>query len=154
WGGVIATKVAALFPERVRSLVLADSTRGSGRTAEGAERMRERVRALSRLGAERFAAERAPRLAAPDAPAAALEALAAGMAAVRLPGYAAAAEMMATTDTSPLLGRVSCPTLVLVGEHDEVTGVAESRVLADAIPGARLAVIPDAGHAAIQERPE
>ncbi|MGH3658181.1 MAG: alpha/beta fold hydrolase [Micromonosporaceae bacterium] len=57
------------------------------------------------------------------------------------------------SDTPGVLGRLGVPVLVLVGEHDRVTGVAESERLAGAIPGARLAVIPAAGHAAIQERP-
>jgi pimeloyl-ACP methyl ester carboxylesterase len=75
------------------------------------------------------------------------------MAAVRLAGYAAAAEAMATTDHGPILPTLTVPTLVLVGDHDVVTGVAESQLLADAIPGARLVVVADAGHAAIQEQP-
>ena len=46
------------------------------------------------------------------------------------------------------------PTLVVVGEDDVVTGVPESRLLADRIPGARLSILPRAGHAAITERPD
>jgi pimeloyl-ACP methyl ester carboxylesterase len=75
------------------------------------------------------------------------------MAQVRLPGYRAAAEFMAATDTAARLPAISVPTLVLVGEHDVVTGVDESRLLADRIPGARLVVVPGAGHAALTERP-
>jgi pimeloyl-ACP methyl ester carboxylesterase len=60
---------------------------------------------------------------------------------------------MAATDTAGLLPRLRQPTLVLVGEHDQVTGVPESRLLADRIPGARFHLVPGAGHAAVTERP-
>ncbi|MGJ5671178.1 MULTISPECIES: alpha/beta hydrolase [Rhodococcus] len=153
WGGVVALEVARRRPDRVRTLVLADSTRGSGTSPERAAAMRDRVRALREAGADRFAAERAPKLTAPGAPGAVRSRVAADMAAVRLAGYAAAAEAMATTDHGPILPTLTVPTLVLVGDHDVVTGVAESQLLADAIPGARLVVVADAGHAAIQEQP-
>ncbi|WP_409331166.1 alpha/beta fold hydrolase [Trujillonella humicola] len=153
WGGVIATVVAARHPERVRTLVLADSTRGSGTSPERAVAMRLRVADLADAGAEAFAAQRAPRLVAPGCDPEVAEAVRAEMARVRLPGYAGAAEFMAATDTAALLPSIAVPTLVLVGEHDVVTGVEESRLLAQRIPGARLVVVPGAGHAALTERP-
>ncbi|HET9498963.1 MAG TPA: alpha/beta hydrolase [Marmoricola sp.] len=153
WGGVIATHVAARRPELVASLTLLDSTRGSGTTPAKAAAMRGRVTELVEVGPEAFAALRAPRLlaerAAPDVAAAVTR----QMAAVRVPGYAGAAEMMAQSDTGPLLAALQPPTLVLVGDEDRVTGVAESRLLAREIPGACLTLIEGAGHAAVQERP-
>ncbi len=153
WGGVIATVVAARHPERVATLVLADSTRGSGTDPSKAAAMRARVAELTEQGARAFAAARAPRLVAPGCDPEVAEAVGAEMARVRLPGYAAAAEFMAATDTADLLPTITVPTLVLVGEHDVVTGVEESRLLADRIPGARLVVVPGAGHAALTEKP-
>jgi pimeloyl-ACP methyl ester carboxylesterase len=153
WGGVIATRLAVECPELVRSLVLAGSTRGSGVTPAGADAMRSRPAELARLGAAEFARRRAPRLPGADADAHVRARIERIMAGVRLPGYRYAAEAMAETDHTPLLGRVSAPTLVLVGDQDQVTGPAESRRLADGIPGARLEIIESAGHAANQERP-
>jgi pimeloyl-ACP methyl ester carboxylesterase len=49
------------------------------------------------------------------------------------------------------LGKISVPTMVLVGEHDTITPPAVAKSLAEAIPGARLEVIPDAGHMAPYE---
>lgn len=43
------------------------------------------------------------------------------------------------------LSRISCPTCVLVGEHDCITE-EETRTIASSIPGARLVVVPDVGH--------
>lgn len=153
WGGVIATRVAAHHPEWVRSVTLADSSRGSGRTAEGARGMRQRVAELEERGAEEFARRRAPRLASPHAPARLIETLVATMGRVRLPGYRFAAEAMAGCDHSALLGGLTVPTQVLVGAEDRVTGVPESRQLASGISGARLTIVPNAGHAANQEQP-
>ncbi|MEU0649668.1 alpha/beta fold hydrolase [Streptomyces umbrinus] len=153
-GGVIATRTAMRHPGVVRSLTLADSTRGSGRTEVGRVGMQRRVEDLACLGSRSFAAVRGPNLLGPDAAPGMTERVVATMAQVRLPGYRGAAEMMAATDHSSDLQHLGVPTLVLVGEHDRVTGVLESRALADDIPGARFAVVPGGGHAVHQENPE
>jgi pimeloyl-ACP methyl ester carboxylesterase len=57
-------------------------------------------------------------------------------------------------DSRPDLPGISVPTLVLVGAGDRLTPVAKSREIAEAIPGARLAIIEDAGHMALVEQPE
>lgn len=54
----------------------------------------------------------------------------------------------------PLLSRIRCPTLVLVGEEDTATVPARSEEIAAAIAGARLARIPRAGHMSPIDRPE
>ncbi|MBN9129784.1 MAG: alpha/beta hydrolase [Paenarthrobacter ureafaciens] len=153
WGGVIATTVAARAPEAVRSIVLADSTRGSGTTDDTAQRMLARVPELAAVGPESIAARRASKLVSPSAPAWVAEAVRADMAAVRLSGFASAATMMAQCDTTDLLPGLRVPALVLAGQDDVITGVPESRILADNIPGAELCIIPNAGHAAVQEKP-
>jgi len=51
------------------------------------------------------------------------------------------------------LGGVRVPTLVIVGEEDRPF-LKPSRRMAEAIPGARLAVIPDAGHSPQFESPD
>lgn len=56
-------------------------------------------------------------------------------------------------DRLPDLERVAVPTLVLVGDED-TPFLKPSRRLAEAIPGAELVVIPDAGHSPQFENPE
>ena len=56
-------------------------------------------------------------------------------------------------DDLPELATITCPTLVIVGELDQPF-LAPSRAMAEAIPGARLAVIPDAGHSPQFENPD
>jgi len=57
-------------------------------------------------------------------------------------------------DYGPQLGRVSKPTLVVVGEHDRTTTPRAARVLHEGIEGSELAVIPDSGHMSFVEQPE
>jgi pimeloyl-ACP methyl ester carboxylesterase len=57
-------------------------------------------------------------------------------------------------DSRPGLGAIRCPTLVLVGDGDELTPPALSEEIAAAIAGARLTVVPECGHLSTLERPE
>ena len=57
-----------------------------------------------------------------------------------------------STQDLPLLTRT--PTLVVVGEQDQITPKDRAQAMATAIPGARLAVVPGAGHLTPMERPE
>lgn len=57
-------------------------------------------------------------------------------------------------DSLPLLPRITCPTLAIVGDEDQTTPLAEAELIAEGIPGARLAVIPGAGHLSNLEQPE
>ena len=63
-----------------------------------------------------------------------------------------AVELTVQPDQLTELRAMRCPTLVLVGEEDR-TFIEPSSLIADAIPGARLVVIPDAGHSPQFENP-
>jgi len=54
-------------------------------------------------------------------------------------------------DMRPELGAISCPTLVLQGFDDEHATAQHARDIADAIRGAELVLLPDAGHMLPQE---
>ena len=62
--------------------------------------------------------------------------------------------MMHRPDSTPLLAQVSVPTLVITGEEDEMIPVEESRRIASGIRGAKLVIIPGAGHLANLEQPD
>lgn len=55
-------------------------------------------------------------------------------------------------DASAWLGKIQVPTLVVAGLDDTIIPPAESEALAKAIPGARLELIPRAGHLVAFER--
>jgi 3-oxoadipate enol-lactonase len=55
-------------------------------------------------------------------------------------------------DSRPWLGAIRIPTLVVCGDADPVVPVGHARALADAIVGARLAIIAGAGHVPVVEK--
>ena len=56
-------------------------------------------------------------------------------------------------DSSPDLARWTAPTLVIAGEQDQLMPRAEMEKIAATVPGARLEVVPGAGHLPILEDP-
>lgn len=57
-------------------------------------------------------------------------------------------------DIRPLLREIQSPTLVLVGALDLICGPAQGRLIAEAVPGAELVMVPDSGHFIGAEAPE
>ena len=49
-------------------------------------------------------------------------------------------------DSTPLLGGIDVPALVVVGDEDAIISVADAEVLAASLPHGRLAVVRGAGH--------
>jgi pimeloyl-ACP methyl ester carboxylesterase len=62
--------------------------------------------------------------------------------------------VMGRADSRPTLAEVACPTLVLTGDQDNTIANALSVEMADAIPGARLAILADCGHLPQLEQPQ
>lgn len=62
--------------------------------------------------------------------------------------------IMSRQDSRPLLSEIGCPTLVLVGDGDELTTPELAREIAGGIAGSRLVVVPNCGHLSTIERPE
>lgn len=56
-------------------------------------------------------------------------------------------------DSTPLLPSIGVPTLVVVGEEDEMTPPAVAKAMTDAIPSAAMTVIAGAGHLSPIEAP-
>jgi pimeloyl-ACP methyl ester carboxylesterase len=62
--------------------------------------------------------------------------------------------VMARADQRPLLPRIACPTLVLVGAADLLTPPEHAHEMAALIPGARLETISRCGHMLTWEQPQ
>ena len=62
--------------------------------------------------------------------------------------------IMGRPDARPGLAAIKCPTLVLVGDGDELTPPALAQEIAAGIAGARLVIVPDCGHLSTLERPQ
>ena len=61
--------------------------------------------------------------------------------------------IMSRQDARPLLSQIGCPTLVLVGEDDELTPPDLAKEIAADILGSTLVVVPDCGHLSTLEQP-
>ena len=61
--------------------------------------------------------------------------------------------IMGRPDSRPTLSSIGCPTLVLVGEQDELTPPERAAEMAQGIRGARLVTVPECGHLSTLERP-
>jgi pimeloyl-ACP methyl ester carboxylesterase len=58
-----------------------------------------------------------------------------------------------TYDWFGALDRIQCPTLILAGELDPITTVADHEEMATGIPGSQLRVFADAGHGVFRDKP-
>jgi len=77
----------------------------------------------------------------------------AGLAAIAPEGYAACCDALARSDLRGDIGRIATPTLLLAGEFDPVTTVADAQAMQAAIARARLATVL-ASHLSNLEAPE
>jgi 3-oxoadipate enol-lactonase len=75
---------------------------------------------------------------------------------LRMPAeaYISAASAVRDGDTTAALGRIACPTLVLVGDQDVSTPPSAAEALKAGIPGAKLVVVENAAHIPTVERPD
>lgn len=62
--------------------------------------------------------------------------------------------IISRVDSLPGLAAIAVPTLVLVGDTDTLTPPALAEEIVAAIPGARLTVVPQCGHASTLEQPD
>ena len=159
-GALMAARFALVSPGRVATLFLVSPALGYGTEKNHAlpPGVAARIEELDRLGAEKFAATRAPGLLAdaaarPDV----LQAVECVMAAVLRPGYDQAARLLAGGRLLEDAAKLDVPTAVLVGAQDRITPPANVRRVFEALSGAPpqygYREIPQAGHAVCQEQP-
>jgi pimeloyl-ACP methyl ester carboxylesterase len=155
-GGVVAIAYCRDRLRPVRSLFLSDTYGGGRSRAEPGEveRVERRLDEFRRLPREAFARRRVDNLLAPAAPPEVRKRAELAMAGLRSPAYEIANGALAAADIRPVLPTLRLPVTVVWGELDRVTPGAEGRCLADAVPEARTATIPAAGHLSNQEQPE
>lgn len=156
-GGYVAFEVLRQAPERVTRLALLDT---SAKPATPETNIpREQMIALAEKGAfDNVTTLLWQRLVAParltDEP---LRLLVRRMAdEVGAEGFVRQQKaIMRRPDSRPVLTGLSIPALVLVGQEDDITPVAEAREMAGLVGGAvRLAIVPGCGHLSTLEAPE
>lgn len=155
-GGYIAFEIMRQAPERVERLALLD-TSARPDMPEQSENRRRLVALAEKKGVAVPAREMFAKLVAPSR-ADDAELLTTFLAMAEATGTGGFARQQtaiaARPDSRPTLAAIRCPTLVLVGAEDQLTPPPLAEEIAQGIPGARLAVIPGAGHLSTLEAPE
>lgn len=156
-GGMVSLRAALAAPERVAGLVLLDT--GAGGEPWG-KRLEHRVLGLgTRLLGMRPLLPAILRIlfgasTRRDRPALVRE-WGESIAAAHLPSMLRTLTALNRRDSvADRLGEIAVPTAVIVGAEDRARPPAESRELAEGIPGATFTVVPAAGHLSSLERPK
>lgn len=154
-GGMMGYGLAARHPERVLSLIACDARPDA--PPDYADYFQYRIDTAREKGMAGLVEPSIERWFTPQSVAAnppALDKVRAMVRATDPVGHAGCCEALKGLSFGPELASISVPTLVLGGEADKG---APADVLAAAtaqIPGAKHAVIPDAGHISVLENPE
>ena len=155
WGGTVAQELYRHHPELVATLLLVDTYAGwKGSLPE--EEVRLRVEGVRRMlaAADHLFDPTLPGLFAGDPPAEFVPLLEEMAADVRPDSMRNALLVMAEADQRDLLPRIAVPTLLIWGELDARSPLSVARHFENAVPNAKLVVIPRAGHVSNLEAPE
>jgi pimeloyl-ACP methyl ester carboxylesterase len=155
WGSTLALELALLRPDLVRSLVLVGGYAGWAGSLPADEVQRRLTFALQtadRIGD--FDPTTMPGLFSSAMPGDRATELAHVMSEIRPTATREMAHALALADLRDALPRIAAPTLVVAGSSDERSPVSVGSALAEAIPGARLAVLEGLGHECYLESPE
>lgn len=156
-GGYLAFAFWRRHPERVLALVLAD-TRAGADSDEARAKRRETQSLVLAEGSGAIADLMIPGMAGKTTRAERPAAVATIHAVMRRASVAGIVDglqaLMDRDDSTPTLATIAVPTLVICGEEDVLTPVADSRLIAAGIAGSRLALIPGAGHVSNIAAPE
>lgn len=155
-GGYAAFALWRRAPSLVRALVLADTKAGADNAA-GKEKRNEHMAIAKTRGSAAIADLLLPGMVGkttreqrPEVAETVRAMLARAPVAGIIGGLTALRDR---PDSSPTLATITVPTLIVVGDEDVLTPVAEARAMHAAIPGSRLEVIAGAGHVSNLERP-
>jgi pimeloyl-ACP methyl ester carboxylesterase len=155
-GGMLAQEFCATYPDRVAKLVLYGTTPAfGGRDPAFAEEfLRSRLGPLEGRSMAQAADAMLDGAFAPGTPVEVIAPAKAALEAVPEPIYRETLRCLTTFDRRDALAKIAVPTLLIAGEHDTAAPLKTMQRMAAAIPGARLVVIPGAGHFAHLEQPE
>jgi 3-oxoadipate enol-lactonase len=155
-GGYVIFELLRRHAERVRAIVLAD-TKAEADSKEGKRGRDELAALVTAQGPDALSDRLLPRLVAPATLATQPEVAVQVREMARrwtVPGLVGALRTLRDRpDSTATLRAVRVPTLVVVGQEDELSPPAAAQAMAALIPGAQCHVIPAAGHLAPLEQP-
>ena len=156
-GGYVAFEFLRQFPGRVKALGLF-STRAGADSSQQREGRMKLIEQLQAHGIEPLMTASLPKLVGRTSTASRPAVLAQVERLIRAAspdGVIDALRAMAERpDSQPLLSGIRCPVLIVAGEEDVLIPAQESQAMAQAIAGATLDIIPQAGHLVNLEQPE
>jgi len=159
-GGRIALEVYRQAPERVKRLALLNTgatPRAAGVVGEEEERGRRGLLEIAQTqGMRAMALQWIPNMVAPArrSDIALTEAITRMFERKNPQIFEAQMKaLLGRPDATTLLGRISCPTLVLTGREDGWSTPAAHQQIASAVPNSRLVLVPKSGHMSTMERP-
>ena len=155
-GGYITFELLRQIPARVRAAILCN-TKSAADTPE-AKRGRDTLAEKARtLGASAVALELIPKLlarATRDRQPAVMREVSEMIERQSAAGIVGALHALRERpDSTPMLGGIRVPVLVIAGDDDQITPAAGMEEMARAIPHAKFVLIKDAGHLSPLEQP-
>lgn len=147
-GGVVGFELWQHVPEQIASLTVVGSFAKYPNSEAYVANIEAAVGAAESM--ELFAEERSAKLGLPLAR---LAETLAQMSCKTIPSYLASTRATWTGDYRAMLSTISVPTLVICGERDRIAPLPLSQEIAAGIPGARLEVLPGAGHVSNADTP-
>ena len=149
FGGYVSFALFRRAPDRIGGLVLAD-TRSTTDTEDGLAARRTLLEAIRRDGVAMVPDRQIPKVLGATTRRERPEVVAEVRRLIegnRAPGIEAAiVALMRRPDSTGDLSRIEVPTLIIVGEEDEVTPIADAAAMHRAIRGSSLTILPRAGH--------
>lgn len=151
-GGYVCFAAMRLFRERISGLILLD-TRETADTEEGRKGRLDSIETVKTKGVAPIVDSMLPKMLTPSAPQEMKDRVREIMASSSPEGVIAALRAMAhRNDSSSLLREIDVPTLVVVGEEDAITPVADAERMHARIASSTLVKVPQAAHLACFER--
>lgn len=154
WGGVVVQRFALDYPEMCAAIVLDSSSSESNPRASDNWYMRGEV---ARLGPAALEGKTMAPAFEGHATVVATPAAVPQVKPEHVDSYVAQSRAVAGLREHPMtpyLGKIAAPTLVVAGDKDAVAGVGGSVILSRLIPGARLEILPEAGHGVYRQAPD
>ena len=156
-GGYAAFAFYRTYADRVAALILSDTRAGTD-TEEGKRGRYEMADKALQTGSSAIAEIVISKLLGPltlQHKPQVIATVKAVIAANRPEAIAAAQRGMAERqDSTDLLSKISCPTLIIVGSDDALTPPSEAEKMHNQIPGSTFVIINQAGHLPNLEQPE
>jgi 3-oxoadipate enol-lactonase len=155
-GGMIAQELALQNPKRVRSLILGCTACGGPNAVRARPEVNQMLMARAKMTREQAAEAAIPFIYDPETPREKID----EDLAVRRPwfahpdAYSAQLQGILAWEAYSRLQAIAAPTLVIHGEADQLVPPGNGELIAQRIPGAKLVLIPHAGHIFTTDQPE